>query len=82
MSADTLTYRYPDYPSYYDSRVKVAGDVLLAGLLWLCVLHLLVKPLKLFDCENPKTLKIYNDSGLPTRWPLLFNSIRDYENIQ
>ena len=83
MSADTLTYRYPDRPNHYDERTAVASNLMLAGLLWLLLLYTIIKPFRLLDwCESQKSLKKYDNSGLPPRFPGLFNSLRDYENIQ
>ena len=82
MSADMLTYEPMDYPSHYDSRSITARYMMLGGLCWLSFFYLVVKPLKLFDCDNPEILKLFDSSGLEPRWPLFFNKWREYENIQ
>jgi hypothetical protein len=77
-----LTYEPMDYPSHYDSRSSTARYMMFGGLCWLSFFYLVVKPLKLFDCANQETLKLYDSSGLGPRWPLFFNKWREYENIQ
>lgn len=68
--------------SYDASRSTAAGYIMLGGLCWLTVLYLVIKPLSLLDCNNPETISQYNRSGMKTRWPLLFSTWREYENIQ
>ena len=82
MSADILIYEYPDSPSYYYERAAVASDMMAAGLCWLLFFYFIVKPYTLFDCENIKALELYNNTGLPARWPIFFDSWRAYENLQ
>lgn len=77
-----LTYEPIDAPSHYGSRSSAARYMMLGGLCWLILFYLVIKPFKLLDCDNPKTLKLYNSSGLGPRWPLFFDTWRGYENIQ
>ena len=81
MSGDTRTLQSSN-ESFNANRSSTAGYIMLGGLCWLTVFYLVIKPLSLLDCNNPKTISQYNISGLKPRWPLLFSTWREYENIQ
>ena len=80
ITGEVHDWNYPDEPPLYDERTVQASYILDAGLCWLGIFYLIVKPLKLLDADNPVQLRRYDGTGLPARFPFLFPTWREYEN--
>lgn len=82
ITAEVHDWNYPDEPPQYDEHTIQTAYILDAGLCWLGIYYLIVKPFKLFDADNPEKLKEYDTTGLPSRSPMFFHTWREYENFQ
>ena len=76
-----LDYPDDDYNDWYDRQTSQAAIMMETGISWLAFFYLIVKPLKLFGADDPDTVAAYDTTGLPPRWPFLFKTWREYENI-
>ena len=81
ITGEVHDWNYPDEPKQYDIRTIETAYILDAGLCWLGLFYLIVKPLKLFDADNIVMLKRYDQTGLPARLPFIFSTWREYENL-
>ena len=68
----------------YPVRQRQSGWLMNAGLIWLGVFFLVIKPLKLLPPPTPESMEKYlRGHGLMPRWPinLVIDNWRSYENI-
>lgn len=80
MTGEVHDYYFPnDYPQYED-RQRQASYIMMSALCWLGVYYFIIRPLGLLK-PNADAVAIYDDTGLSTRFPLFFNTWREYENI-
>ena len=80
ITGEVHDWNYPDDPPIYDERTAQASYILDAGLCWLGVFYLIVKPLRLLGADDPEMLRRYDGTGLQTRFSFLFPTWREYEN--
>ena len=52
-----------------------------AAICYIVVYYLTVKPFKLFQ-PSAQAARVYNDVELKSRFPSVFQSWREYENVQ
>ena len=81
ITGEVHDWKYPEETPIYDERTTQTGYILNAGLCWLAVFYLFVRPFKLFHADNQEMLVRYDTTGLPPRLPWLFKTWRDYENM-
>jgi len=80
MTGEVHDYHYPDEPSQYLRRQQQASYIMIAALCWLGIYYLIIRPLGLLK-PSEKAISIYDDTGLTPRFPAIFNTWREYENI-
>lgn len=81
MSSDLHDQRYPDAPKQYPQRTIEAGYMMEAAMVFLAVYYLIIKPCKIFQPTRETELQ-YDDTVLSCRFPAVFRTWREYENVQ
>ena len=83
MIGDIHDHNFPEEPAWYPQRTIDCRNIMVAALCLLGAYYLIVKPLKLFNVDNPDAMVHYDRTGLKPRWPisLLFKTWREYENV-
>lgn len=82
MSGDLHDHEYPDSSPLYGIRTSDSGHIMQFALCLLGVYYLVIKPFKLFGCDNPENLRHYDNTGLKPRFSKIFKTWREYENCQ
>lgn len=81
MSGELHDSHFPKDTRQYDQKTLDGGHIMLAALCLMSLFYLTVFPFQMFR-PTGHALETYNETGLPSRIPFIFNTWREYENVQ
>jgi hypothetical protein len=79
MQGELHDSKYPNETSIYNERADQAGYIFITALVWISIYYLIAKPLNI--TSSPEINAAYDTTGFQCRFPALFRSWREYENV-